>query len=89
MRRESGNSLRLFVNPFSIWTDLALKTGQMMLTSAQAGAAAQSKVARESVQRTVAVLRPAGEIRKPARRAAKTKGNGNGRGKAKRRAKRR
>lgn len=30
--------LRLFVNPFAIWTDLALKTGEAMWASAHAAA---------------------------------------------------
>jgi hypothetical protein len=30
--------LRLFVNPFTIWTDLALKTGEAILASAHAAA---------------------------------------------------
>jgi hypothetical protein len=30
--------LRLFVNPFSLWTDLAFKTGEAILASAHAAA---------------------------------------------------
>ena len=32
------DKLRLFVNPFAIWTDLALKTGQAMWATAHAAA---------------------------------------------------
>jgi hypothetical protein len=39
MDPKSEKPLRLFVNPFTIWTDLALKTGEVMLASAHAAAA--------------------------------------------------
>jgi hypothetical protein len=38
MDPKSEKSLRLFVNPFAIWTDLAFKTGEVMLASAHAAA---------------------------------------------------
>jgi hypothetical protein len=50
MDPKSGKSLRLFVNPFSIWTDYALKSGEAMLASAEAA------VARPTAK--VAVLPP-------------------------------
>ena len=39
MHPKSGKPVRLFVNPFSIWTDFALKSGEAMLTSAIAAVA--------------------------------------------------
>ena len=48
MDPKSGKSLRLFVNPFSILTSYALKSGEAMLASAEAA------VARPTVK--VAVL---------------------------------
>jgi hypothetical protein len=38
MDPESEKPLRLFVNPFTIWTHLALKTGEAMWASAHAAA---------------------------------------------------
>jgi hypothetical protein len=35
---ESEKRLRLFVNPFAIWTELAFKTGEAMLASAHVAA---------------------------------------------------
>jgi hypothetical protein len=35
---ESEKPLRLFVNPFTMWTQLALKTGEAMWASAHAAA---------------------------------------------------
>lgn len=51
MDPKSGKPLRLF-NPLSIWTNLALKSGEAMLTAAQAA------VARPKVP-TVAVIHAA------------------------------
>lgn len=38
MDPESEKRLRLFVNPFAMWTQLAFKTGEAMLASAHAAA---------------------------------------------------
>jgi hypothetical protein len=38
MGPKSEKPLRLFVNPFTIWTHLAFKTGEAMLASAHAAA---------------------------------------------------
>lgn len=38
MNPESEKSLRLFVNPFAIWTDLAFKTAEAMWASAHVAA---------------------------------------------------
>jgi hypothetical protein len=38
MDPQSEKRLRLFVNPFAIWTELAFKTGQAMLATAHAAA---------------------------------------------------
>ena len=63
MDPKSGKPLRLFVNPFAIWTDLAVKSGAAILTSAQAA------IARANAPR-VAVL-PAADA--PPRKQAKTR----------------
>src|SRR5687768_13591204 len=53
---ESQKPLRLFINPFSLWTDLALKTGEAMLATAHAAALrANGTLARVDVPK-VAVL---------------------------------
>jgi hypothetical protein len=49
MDPKSGKPLRLFLNPFTIWTNLALKTGEAMIASAHA-------VASEATARRVAVI---------------------------------
>jgi hypothetical protein len=77
MDPKSGKPLRLFVNPFAIWTNLALKTGEAMIASAHA-------VAAEAKARRIAVIptadAPARKVTastapavKPARRAASSK----------------
>jgi len=38
MDPKSDKPLRLFVNPFTIWSELALKTGEAMLASVHAAA---------------------------------------------------
>jgi hypothetical protein len=38
MNSESDKPLRLFVNPFAIWTQLAFKTGEVIWASAHAAA---------------------------------------------------
>ncbi|HEY1290618.1 MAG TPA: hypothetical protein VGF58_19975, partial [Burkholderiales bacterium] len=48
MDSESDKPLRLFVNPFTIWTQWALKTGQAMWASAHA-AAVQANAPRVAV----------------------------------------
>ncbi len=58
MNRQSENPLRLFVDPFVAWRQLALKTGEMLVASACAGAARASAV-------RIAVI----DQREPARQA--------------------
>lgn len=58
MDSQSEKPLRLFVNPFTIWTDLALKTGQAMWASAHAAAL------RSTIARGVAVI-PTGDAPAP------------------------
>ena len=43
MSRDQGKPLRLFVDPFAAWRELALKTAEMIAASAQAGAASASR----------------------------------------------
>jgi hypothetical protein len=45
MDTKPDRPLRLFVNPVAIWTDLALKTGQVLLASAQAAVQSRARVA--------------------------------------------
>ena len=40
MTRDEGKPLRLFVDPFAAWRELAFKTAEMIAASVQAGAAA-------------------------------------------------
>ena len=60
MDPKSGKPLRLFINPFAIWADLALKTGEAMIASAHALAS------EANARRKVAVI-PAADA--PALRA--------------------
>jgi hypothetical protein len=60
---ESDKPLRVFVNPFAIWTQFALKTGEAMWASAHA-AAVRSNAPR------VAVI-PTADAPAPVRRASK------------------
>jgi hypothetical protein len=50
MDPESEKPLRLFINPLSIWTDLAFKTGQAIWASAHAAAV------RANAEANVAVI---------------------------------
>ena len=45
MDTKPDRPLRLFVNPVAIWTDLALKTGQVLLASAHAAVQSRARVA--------------------------------------------
>jgi hypothetical protein len=49
MDPKSEKSLRLFINPFTIWSDLALKTGQAMWASAHAAAVRANTAANVAV----------------------------------------
>jgi hypothetical protein len=75
MNSKPEKPLRLFVNPFAIWTGLAFKTGEAILASVHAAAA------RANAPR-VAVIAANDARRAKPRSKTKT------RGKAKRRAKR-
>jgi hypothetical protein len=66
MDPKSGKPLRLFVNPFALWTEFALKSGEAMLASAQAS------VARGRTPK-VAVITDADVPRAKASRKAKGK----------------
>lgn len=44
MNQDQEKPLRLFVDPFAAWRELALKTAEMIAASAQAGAATASSV---------------------------------------------
>ena len=49
MDPKSEKSLRLFINPFTIWSDLALRTGQAMWASAHAAAVRANTAANVAV----------------------------------------
>jgi hypothetical protein len=97
MDPKSGKSLRVFVNPFASWTDLALKTGEAMLASAHAAAvrANASKVAvippadvSPSKAEAPAAAPPI-PAAKPAQQASKAARSGEARSKVRSKAKRR
>lgn len=60
MDSGSQKPLRLFANPFAIWTDLAFKTGEAMLASAQA-AALRANAAGPRVSSAKVALIPAAD----------------------------
>lgn len=88
MDPKSGKPL--FVNPFAIWTDLALKTGAAMIASAHA-VAAEAKARRVAVIPTVDA--PVPDVKaiptKAAPARARSKARRKARGRIKARAKRR
>jgi hypothetical protein len=49
MDPKSEKSVRLFINPFTIWSDLAFKTGQAMWASAHAAAVQANTAANVAV----------------------------------------
>jgi hypothetical protein len=49
MDPKSEKSLRLFMNPFTIWSDLAFKTGRAMWASAHAAAVQANTAANVAV----------------------------------------
>jgi hypothetical protein len=55
MSQDQEKPLRLFVDPFAAWRELAFKTAEMIAASAQAGVARASGVAHTSGTR-VAVI---------------------------------
>lgn len=88
MKPQPGRIQPMLFNPFTLWTDIALKTGEIMLASAQAverkaksGDFSESaaKLTRKTAALTRDIMEPNGSHRR------KSKGNG----KAKRSAKRR
>jgi len=84
MDPKSGKPPPPFMNPFAIWTDLALKTGEAMLASAHA-------LASEATARRIAVIPAADAPAKPEAQAAQAprskRANAPGKAKAKARAK--
>lgn len=65
MDPKSEKSLRLFINPFTLWSDLAFKTGQAMWASAHA-AAVRANVANVAVIPTPDAPAPNPKTAKPA-----------------------
>ena len=70
MDPKSENPLRLFVNPFAIWTDLAFKTGQAMWASAYVAAVRSTRASKVAVIPTAdaPASNDAQEPQNPARR---------------------
>lgn len=64
MSQDQDKPLRLFIDPFAAWRELALKTAEMIAASAQAGAASASGVRvavideRQSQPRSAPAARP-------------------------------
>jgi hypothetical protein len=91
MGPKSEKPLRLFVNPFTIWTQLAFKTGEAMLASAHA-AAVRAKAPKVAVLPTADA--PPRKAQAPVRQASNaarskaTRAKVRSKAKAKRRAKR-
>jgi hypothetical protein len=67
MSQDQGKPLRLFIDPFSAWRELAFKTAEMIAASAQAGAASARSI-RVAVIEQPARAEPVAE---PAAAAAK------------------
>lgn len=91
MHPKSGKPLRLFVNPFAIWTNFALKTGESIWASTHA-AAVRANAPKVAVIPTADVPRP--KAAKPVKQASKAarltapRAKVRSKAKAKRRAKR-
>jgi hypothetical protein len=79
MSEDPGKPLRLFVDPFTAWRELAFKTAEMIAASAQAGAASarafRVAVIEEprAVPPVVAEPEPEPESTAPARKHAPAK----------------
>jgi hypothetical protein len=74
MDSKSEKPLHLLLNPFAIWTDLALKTGQAMWASTQAAAArSETPAPKVAVIPTADALAPSPQepVKRPARKTAK------------------
>ena len=67
MSRDQDKPLRLFVDPFAAWRELAFKTAEMIAASAHAGAASASRRVR------VAVIDERPSPSRPARKASRKK----------------
>lgn len=72
MDPKSGKPLRMFVNPFAIWTNLAFKTGEAIVASAHA-VAVRANARKVAVIPTADVPPPKAEApaAQPVRHAAK------------------
>lgn len=68
MDRKSQKPLRLLLNPLTIWTDLALKTGQAMWASAHAAAARSTTPTKVAVIPPVETPAPNAQVAKPAQK---------------------
>lgn len=86
MSQDQGKPLRLFVDPFSAWRELAFKTAEMIVASAQAGAASARPI-RVAVIEEPARAAPAVQPKTPIAKHAS--GKTASRKKHKKRAKRR
>jgi hypothetical protein len=91
MKQQHGRTQPMLFNPFTLWTDLALKTGEIMLASAQAverkaRSGDLSESAASLTRRTAAITR---DILAPNNggQRRKAKANGTAKRSGKRRAK--
>ncbi|HVL35036.1 MAG TPA: hypothetical protein VM489_05120 [Burkholderiales bacterium] len=82
MEPQSEKPLRLFVNPLAVWTELALKTGEMLVATVHAAAVR----ANDTNAPRVAVLPTADAP--PRRKSRKAESRGSSSRRRKRRAKR-
>ena len=74
MDSKSEKPLRLFVNPFTIWTDLAFKTGQAMWASVHAATLRSNTAAKVGVIPTADAPAPNAQASKVVRfKAARAK----------------
>jgi len=71
MDRKSEKPLRVFVNPFSIWNDLAFKTGQAIWASVHAAAVRSSTAPKVAVIPTADA--PAPKVQEAAAKAVRPK----------------
>ena len=87
MKPQFGRSQPLLLNPFTMWTDLALKTGELWIASAQA---VERKAKSSEFQEPATSSKPRRLVVKvlAPKASTRSKVNGKSRSKAKRRAKR-
>ena len=91
MKPQPGRMQPMLFNPFTFWTDMALKTGEIMLASAhaverKAKSGEFAEPAATLSRKTVALIHDLNGA--PPRRRTKSNGNGHAKRRAKSRSKR-